>query len=176
VAQLEHAVVLGYLAVEIPPLLDLTRFHGLEASWDEGTLTVSLRLTGRSETEGHTEDYFLAGVFDDYRLLPPAWRFLDPRTGANIGAGAYPLGNWFPPEGSVFHGNGLICAPWSRDAYVAHGGPHHDWNDLTAWETVGLATQTNALTLADMFARIYAELQRSEGRMAPLPPVQEAAA
>jgi hypothetical protein len=171
---LEPAIVSGYLADELPPLLDLARGHRLEPNWDESNLSFSVRLRGRSDNEGATEDYLLVGFLDDYRLLPPMWRFLDPRTAEKIGPPAFPHGNW--AEGSVLHPSGVICAPWSRDAYKAHDGPHQEWDDLTAWETIGQETQSKALTLPDMFARLYAELRQSERRMAPLPPLAEAAA
>ena len=127
----------------------------------------------RAGRERHVEDYLLVGTFDDYRVEPPTWRFLDPHTGENIGAAAYPLGNW--PNGSIFHGNGLICAAWSRDAYGDRGGPHADWGAATKWQTAGRG-YTQADTIPDMLARIYAELQSSPHRMQPLPEIQEQAA
>lgn len=164
---LEPAVVLAYLDRELEVLLDRAHKLGLDAARGRDATSVSLRLTGRSETDGQAEEYLLHASFDDYRLLPPLWRFLDPRNGEAIGKPAYPLGDW--PQGSVFHPNGVICAPWSREAYKTYGGPHEDWPDLTAWQTTGLDTQTRALTIPDMFMRIYMEVQRSPRRMEPLP-------
>jgi hypothetical protein len=171
--RLERAVVLGYLGDELPVLMHRARDLGLDPVWDEATLTVLLRLTGRSEAEGETEHYLLSGCFDDYRWLPPIWRFLDHRTAEAIGRAAYPLGGW--DAGSVLHPDGLVCAPWSRDSYAARGGPHSEWQDMSAWQTVGGPMQTKALTLPDMFARLYAEVQMSPRRMAPLPNVKQAA-
>jgi hypothetical protein len=171
--RLERAVVFGYLDAELPVLMRRALDLRLDPVWDETTLTVLLRLTGRSETEDKTERYLVSGCFDDYRWLPPIWRFLDYRTGEAIGPAAYPLGGW--DSGSVLHPHGLVCAPWSRDSYAARGGPHSEWQDMSAWQTVGDLMQTKALTLPDMFARLYAEVQMSPRRMAPLPKIEQAA-
>lgn len=166
-------VALAYLddPFEVPAALAWADHHGLDLRWNRDALSLSLRLTGRSEGKGE-EPYLLTGQFDDYRVLPPTWRFLDPRNSEHLGAPAYPLGNW--PTGSIFHGNGVICAPWSRDAYAERSGPHIDWTDATLWQTIG-SQHAQATTIPDMLARIYAEVQLSPRRMAPLPDLAEAA-
>jgi hypothetical protein len=166
-------IVLAYLAEEIPAALDWATSKGLQPEWAPDTLTFSHRLQGGGENDT-VEDYLLVGTFDDYRVEPPTWRFLDPRTGENIGPAAYPLGNW-QNGGSVFHGNGLICAAWSRDAYGDRAGPHADWGAATRWQTVG-REYVQADTIPDMLARIYAELQLSLRRMEPPPEIREEAA
>lgn len=166
-------IVLAYLAEEIPAAIDCVTRKGLQPDWNPDTLTFSLRLQGRGENDS-VEDYLLIGTFDDYRVEPPTWRFLDPRTGASIGAAAYPAGSWLN-GGSVFHPNGLICATWSRDAYGDRDGPHADWGAATQWQTVG-REHSQADTIPDMLARIYAELKLSPHRMQPLPEIQEEAA
>lgn len=165
-------IVLAYLAEEIPAAIAWATDKGLEPEWNPDTLTFSLRLQGRGESET-VEHYLLVGTFDDYRVEPPTWRFLDPRTGDKIGAPAYPAGAW--ANGSIFHSNGLICAAWNRDAYGDRGGPHANWGAATQWQTVG-REYVQADTIPDMLARIYAELQLSCGRMQPLPAIQEEAA
>jgi hypothetical protein len=172
-AVVPHEIVLGYLddRFEIPAALVWADYHRLDLRWDRDDLSLSLRLSGRSESD-REEPYLLTGWFEDYRVLPPAWRFLDPRNGNLIGLPAYPLGNW--PTGSIFHGNGLICAPWSRDAYADRGGPHNDWTDATLWETIG-PQHSQATTIPDMLARIHAEVQASVQRIAPLPELAQAA-
>jgi hypothetical protein len=165
-------IVLAYLAEEIPAALAWATDKGLQPEWDPDSLTFSLRLRRRSENDS-VEDYLLVGMFDDYRVEPPTWRFLDPRTGDNIGAPAYPVGAW--PNGSIFHTQGLICAAWSRDAYGDRGGPHANWGAATQWQTVA-REHVQADTIPDMLARIYAELQLSPRRMQPLPEIQEQAA
>ena len=165
-------VVLAYLAEEIMAAIIWAKQKRLTPEWNRADLSFSLRLKGRGENDT-VEDYLLVGTFDDYRVEPPTWRFLDPRTGESIGPAAYPLGAW--PNGSIFHGNGLICAPWSRDAYGDRGGPHRDWGAATQWQTAG-RQHTQADTIPDMLARIYAELQLSPRRMQPLPEIKEQAA
>lgn len=171
-------IVLAYLAEEIPAALAWATDKDLQPEWNQDTLSFSLRLQGRGENEitqeETVEDYLLVGTFDDYRVEPPTWRFLDPRTGANIGAPAYPAGAWLN-GGSVFHPNGLICATWSRDAYGDREGPHADWGAATQWQSVG-REHSQADTIPDMLARIYAELKLSPHRMQPLPEIQEEAA
>jgi len=97
---------------------------------------------------------------DSYRALPPAWRFVDPGTDQSEP-------KWFPsahPAGSIFHGNGLICAPWNRLAYSEHGGPHNDWNGAASWLQVP-AVNTVAHTIADMLSTIDSHLRKSPGMM-----------
>src|SRR6266480_138178 len=97
-------IVLAYLAEEIAAAFAWATDKGLVPDWNQDAFTFSLRLQGRGESDS-VEDYLLVGTFDDYRVEPPTWRFLDPRTGANIGAPAYPAGAW--PNGSIFHTQGL---------------------------------------------------------------------
>jgi hypothetical protein len=176
VALLNRNVVRGYLAAddEIPAAIRWAEIHDLKCGWDEGTLTLTLRLTGSNDAVG-TEPYLLVGTFEDYRVLPPTWRFVDPRNGADIGNAAYPQAGPFP-NGSVLHPNGVICAPWSRLAYQDRQGPHNDWGDATAWQTTA-RERTQADRIPDMLARILAEVKLSPGRLAPLPaaPDREAA-
>lgn len=166
-------IVLAYLDQEIPAAIAWAKEKGLTPEWNPDNLSFSLRLQGRGENDT-VENYLLVGTFDDYRVEPPTWRFLDPRTGDNIGPAAYPAGAW-QNGGSVFHGNGLICASWSRDAYQDRGGPHADWGAATQWQTVARET-AQADTIPDMLARTYAELQLSPRRMQPLPEIQGQAA
>lgn len=169
--RLDRETTLTYLLEpsEIPAAIAWATEHRLEHEWDPEQLSFSLRLEGRGE-DGAVEPYLLRGEFDDYRVLPPSWRFLDPRTGDEIGKGAYPLGNW--PRGSVLHGNGLICATWSRDAYKERGGPHTDWEDTTQWQVIA-RQHAQADTIPDMLARLHSEVKRSERRMAPLPAIAD---
>jgi len=100
---------------------------------------------------------------------PPAWRFLDPRTGADIGRAAFPAPGPFP-LGSVLHATrAVICAPWNRLAYAERGGPHSDWN-ATSWQTTA-PQYTSARTIPDMLARVRAEVIISPARLEPLPPL-----
>jgi hypothetical protein len=168
VALLDAETVGDFLAEEIPAALAFCQAMGLPAEWDAVMRVLSVGFTGASNTGAEPEDYQLVGTFEDYRVVPPTWRFVDPRNGATVGQAAIPAGNI--PGGSVFHTNGIICAPWSRDAYGDRGGPHADWPDATKWQTTA-PQHSQAKTIADMLARIYAEVQTSPGRMAPLPPL-----
>jgi hypothetical protein len=170
---LDDDTVGDFLAEEIPAALQWAATLGVTIDWDEAARVLTSRFQGASQVEGQIEHYLLIGSFEDYRAVPPTWRFVDPRTDAAIGAAALPQGAL--ASGSVFHGNGVICAPWSRDAYGDRNGPHQDWTDATNWQTTA-PQHTQANTIADMLARIFAEIQLSPGRMAPLPPAAEAAA
>jgi hypothetical protein len=143
---------------EMPAALAWARNKGLDLRYDADALTVSLALTGPPD-----EPYLITGDFERYRLLPPTWRFVDPRTGEVIGTAAYPQ----PQHASVLHPNGLICAHWSRLAYSEHNGPHADWGATTTWQQPKAGTV--ALTIPDMLARLVWEVRVSNGRMAPLP-------
>ena len=170
---LDDDTVGDFLAAEIPAALAWAANVGLEIDWDEANRVLTTRLKGAGASQGEFEHYLLIGTFEDYCAVPPTWRFVDPRTGAAIGVAALPQGGL--PNGSVFHGNGVICAPWSRDAYGDRSGPHQDWTDATQWQTTA-PQSTQAHTIADMLARIFAEVLASPGRMSPLPPAAEAAA
>jgi hypothetical protein len=99
----------------------------------------------------------------NYPSIAPAWRFLDqagesPRS-------AYPApGQRAGINGSIFHGNGLVCAPWNRLAYKDYGGVHADWGAFTAWKTAA-PTYTQAHTIADMLQTLSVHLIASPGMM-----------
>jgi hypothetical protein len=183
---LPAATVRTYLAQpgEIPAALSDARGCGLGPDWDEADLVLRVPLLGPAAPgpgeapvevadttdEMWTEPYLLEGIFDDYRTLPPIWRFLDPRTGDDIGPAAYPA----PRGPSVLHPQGLVCAHFSRLAYADHGGPHGNWGGSQAWQTPVEGTQ--ALTISAMLARLIWEVRyNSRGRIAPLPPCAAAA-
>lgn len=168
---LDREATLAFLEdpAEIPAAIAWAEGHGLAHEWDPDILSFSLRLEGRGENES-VEPYLLRGTFEDYRVLPPTWRFLDPRSGDEIGKPAYPLGNW--PNGSVIHSDGLVCATWSRDAYKERSGPHSDWEDATAWQVIA-RQYVQADTIPDMLARLHAEVKKSKRRMESLPLMNE---
>jgi len=168
--------VLAYLMAdgEVPGAIRWAKYYGLRYTWHEETLTFTLCLEGGSEREGEREPYLLAGTFEDYRVMPPVWRFLDPRTGRDIGPAAYPSAGPFVP-GSVLHSSGVICAPWNRLAYADRSGLHGDWAEPSRWQTIA-PQHTSANTLPDMLARIRSEVTISPRRLAPLPPCPRAEA
>lgn len=132
---------------------------GVELEWDSAELRLRVPMTSVLG-----EAYLLEGRLDDYPALPPAWVFLDPRTGLEVGKAGYPLG----VSSSVMHGNGCICAPWNRLAYAVCGGPHPDWGEFGDWRRPR-PPYTHACAIPDMLDRISREVRSSPGRMAPLP-------
>lgn len=160
--------VLGFLRAddEIPGAIRWAEYHGLMHAWDEANLTFKVWLEG-GRTESGSEQYLLAGKFDDYPVLPPSWRFLDPRTGEDIGRAAYPAAGPFQ-SGTILHSNAVICAPWNRLAYGDKGGPHGDWAQPAQWRQLAPG-HTRAATIPDMLARLRAEAAISVGRLGPLP-------
>lgn len=137
---------------------------GLDLGYDSGSLTAHVAITGPASAENEPDEaYLITADFDQYRLLPPIWKFVHPHTRQEIGLAAYPR----PVGPSVFHSQGLICAHWSRMAYAEHGGPHGDWGGASAWQQP--RTGTVALTIPDMLDRLVREVGWSRGRMAPLP-------
>ncbi len=135
-------------------------------SVDVVALCGELRLVGPADVDGAPDEAFLLTVdFTGYRTVPPWWSCVDPRTRAVIGPAAYPRPS--PGQPSIFHGNGLVCAPWSRGAYAENSGPHGDWSGATNWERV--PNYTIALTIGEMVDVLYRQTRASRGRFAPLP-------
>jgi hypothetical protein len=96
---------------------------------------------------------------DGYPAIPPVWTCRDQD--GHVGPATFPLPGERPGiPGSIFHGNQVICAPWSRLAYAGHGGPHSDWGDLTAWKTIAGVTQAH--TIADMLNALAVHLAASK--------------
>lgn len=154
-----------FLETEIPAAVNVAARYGVELRYAEEELKTRLRLVGPgTDSEELLEPYLLVGQFNFYRIWPPIWQFVDPRDGSVIGPPAYPR----PTGSSVLHGNGLICAPWSRYAYAEYQGPHADWGPPTKWHTQRPA-ETVAHTVAEMVDRLIREVSVSNGRMAPLP-------
>ena len=150
---------------EVPASIAWARRRGINLVYDAATVTIRMVLDGPGIGDrSPREKYLVEGVLEDYDVVPPAWRFLDPRTDDVIGPAAYPQ----PVGNSVLHGQGVLCAPWNRLAYKIEGGPHEDWGPTTGWKTPRPG-YTHAVTIPDMLDRIHREVQRSRGRMAPLP-------
>jgi hypothetical protein len=169
VSQLPKETVRAILAEEseIPAARAWAARRGLKLVYAEDALTLRVKLAGPPANKGdHREPYLVTAELEDFDVLPPIWRFLDPRTGAVVGPAAYPR----PTGSSILHPNGLVCAPWSRLAYQAEGGPHPDWDAPTGWKTPR-PPYTHATAIPDMLDRIAREVARSCGRMAPLPPL-----
>lgn len=99
-----------------------------------------------------------------YPSAAPAWRFMD--AGGDSPRSAYPAPGGVPGiTGSIFHPNGLICAPWNRLAYSELGGVHNDWGGIANWKTAARG-YTQAHTIADMLQTLMIHLMASPGMMA----------
>lgn len=150
---------------EVPAAMRWADFHRLELVWDEANLRITLRLSSAPDG-GEPEPYLVEARCEEYRVAPPRWQFLDPRTGLDAGDAGAPLAGPFP-GGSVLHSSGVICAPWNRLAYADERSVHSEWTEPSKWQSLA-PDHTNASTLPEMLARIRAEILISPGRRAPL--------
>lgn len=99
-----------------------------------------------------------------YPAVPPAWRLDSGEPGAPGSNGFPQAGSVVAGAGSIFHPNGVVCAPWNQLAYSENGGPHGDWGALTNWRSAGPGS-TRADTLADMLSQLQLHLLASPGTM-----------
>ena len=166
---LPNPVVHASVAEEMAAVLAWARRSGLELDFDESELSLAVELMGAVGVNDVRERYALRGVFNDYRAIPPAWTFVHPDTGSDVGPPAFPksAGN----QSSIFISGGrlgaVICAPFNRLAFAELGGPHDNWGAQTNWLNAG-AGYTRAETIADMLARIATGVGETTERMAPL--------
>ena len=67
--------ILAYLDSddEIPGAIRWAEYYGFEHTWDQERLLLTVSLKGGNTREGEQEPYLLAGTFEDYRVMPPAW-------------------------------------------------------------------------------------------------------
>ena len=114
------------------------------------------------------EKFYLQGVFDDYKALPPIWEWRD-EAWSSPGALRLSPNPGESPFGSpmfIRHGAGaIICAPFNRLAFGVHGGPHSDWENPAQWTTAGRG-HVYAVTIGDMLNLIWRDFLHSKGRMA----------
>lgn len=144
---------------ELPGLLGYLNRHGWQVEWSP--LELRLAVTGRHPKDG--VPVRIVAALDGYRALPPAWTFEDP-TGGRGGASFFPRAGSIPDgRSSIFHGKGVICAPFNRLAYKTLGGPHGDWGGPEKWLEVNVPSQVRAIRLANMFAVILGHLTASPG-------------
>jgi hypothetical protein len=169
VAALPEDVVRAHVADEMSAAGAWAARQHHELAFDADALTLRLPLLGKQPAAGAAERYLLTGAFDGYRAVPPAWRFVHPDTGEDIGQAGYPANDGGEPT-SIFlaHERGVICAHFNRLAFAKHSGPHGDWGDETNWLNAA-SGYTRAETIADMLARIELGVRSSTARMAPLP-------
>ncbi|MGH2692278.1 MAG: hypothetical protein ACRDHM_07210 [Actinomycetota bacterium] len=116
---------------ELPAASRWALRRGIDLVLDVEALSLTAPLNGpAAEAGAPDEPYQLLASFEDYRVMPPRWRFVDPRNDADIGVAGYPR----PVGPSILHGNGVLCAHWNRLAYQEEGGPHGDWGGPPNWQ------------------------------------------
>jgi hypothetical protein len=153
-------VTRAVVAEELPAVLAwAARRPGWTVEFDDP----ALRLDVKTNHPATGTPLLIHAALEGYRAVAPGWRFLNPTTGEAAGA-PFPQPGFRPPiQGSIFHGNRVICAPWNRLSYQEnHGGPHADWGAWTNW-TDAAAGYTKADTLADMLSQIDLHLAVSPG-------------
>jgi hypothetical protein len=160
---LDAMVTRAELSLEFPVLQERARRAGWEVTLDSEHLILEVRLihirTGQL--------FILRGHLDGYKAIPPAWEFVDPDTGEEGTAAAYPEPPNPAPGGSaLFITAGprqrVICMPCNRLAYGDYNGPHPNWA-LTNW----MRETPVYLTLCEMVNRINVDLQASPGPWGP---------
>lgn len=145
---------------ELEPARQWALRAGVELTWRPETL--ELRGVFRQRSSG--ELFYLFGNLEGYKAVPPAWEFCDEEWGSPGAKRNYPARATIDGVGSIFHPNPVICAPFNRLAYQAHGGPHNDWGGPEQWLKAAPG-YARADTLADMLALIARDMNYSNGRM-----------
>lgn len=149
-------VTRAVLAAEEPAINVWAARHGWDVDIDHARLGLTARTVHPVAGVPITFHADLAG----YPVTPPRWTCRTPED--VLVPAAFPLPGSRPGiNGSIFHPNQLICAPWSRLAYGTDGGPHTDW-ELTGWKTV-TGDPTQAHTLPDMLSSLAMHLSASPG-------------
>lgn len=113
------------------------------------------------------EKFYLQGVFEDYKALPPIWEWRDENWSSPGALRMSPKLDGSPFGGSVFiqhEGNAIICAPFNRLAFGTHGGPHSDWGNPAQWTTAAEG-YAHAVKIGDMLNLIWRDFLSSKGRM-----------
>jgi len=152
------------MADELPAITAWAERNAWKVTYD------SVVLKGRAEVvHPHAAGHVVVFWFDATAYpneQPPAWWCGGDGKSVTTYKGDYPRPSATPPaglpNGSIFHSNPVICAPWNRLAYSVHGGPHSDWPALAAWKSYG-AGYTQAHTISDMLSALAIHLDRSDG-------------
>lgn len=148
------------VGVELPAAQSLAERAGWQLVFDTDHLLITVQmLHPKSQRQLR-----LIADCQDYKAVPPAWKFVDPATG-NDSKSAWPVGEPVDGAASIFHGQPVICAPFNRLAYKALGGPHADWASPEAWLSITASNIVRATTVAEMLQVIRAHLAHSPGMM-----------
>lgn len=138
--------------------------HAVPLEWRPDELELRVQLT-QPKTEGL---FYLRGIFDNYREIPPAWQFCDEDWKASATPVLYPHPETViegpPPVGSIFHTKPVICAPFNRLAY-GRGAVHPDWS-MADWHSLSQPNQVKASTIGDMLQTLWLHLSVTRRRMA----------
>jgi hypothetical protein len=151
-----------YLDDELPAAFKWAQRHATPILWIKEELELRVTLN-QPQTD---QLFYLRGQFDVYRELSPAWTFSNSTW---ITAGSrtfFPAPIASPYGASIFHTNGVICAPFNRLAYSKYSGPHSDWGGPESWLTAGRPNEVKAHCVADMLAVIDQHFRYTQGRMA----------
>lgn len=118
--------------------------------------------------EASGERFFLQGLFDTYKALPPEWAWCDSDWSGGGNRSLSPESAPTPYGSSMFLNHGgraVICAHFNRLAFNAYDGPHGDWGELSHWMSASQG-HVYAVTIADMLNSIVRDFQCATGRMA----------
>lgn len=161
-------VTKAVMADELPAITAWAARHAWDLSYDPESFK-GRALVAHPHLDDQTVVFWFA--VDGYpNRQPPAWWCGGDGTLVSVDRADYPRPSATPPpglpNGSIFHTNPVICAPWNRLAYGVHGGPHtDDWLALAAWKTYGTG-YTQAHTIPDMLSALSIHLDRSDGMQA----------
>jgi hypothetical protein len=132
------------------------RRNGWTVIMDFAGLTLDVRTT---HPDGGA--ILIRATFDGYPAVPPTWDFLDHESFEPT-MDAFPAAGPVNGQPSVFHGNRVVCAQWSRRAY-GEGAPHLNWGAEAGWR--GITEGTHAENVPEMLAVLKRHLTASPGRM-----------
>jgi hypothetical protein len=135
----------------------IARHEGWSVAVDVDALTLEVRTT---HPDGGP--ILILVSFEGYPAVPPTWRFVDAESREESPA-AFPAAGPVNGQPSIFHGNRILCAQWSRLAYGEHGGPHGGWGPESGWRDV--REGSHADNIAEMLAAMSVHLRASPGRM-----------
>jgi hypothetical protein len=158
------AVTEAVMASELPAVTAWASRSGWDVQYDAESFR-GRALAPHPHVDGQVVVFWFA--VDGYpNRQPPAWWCGGDGTVVSVNKADYPRPPTNPPagppEGSIFHTNPVICAPWNRLAYGVLQGPHSDWATLAAWKTYA-TDKTQAHTIADMLSALSIHLGRSDG-------------
>lgn len=155
-----HEVTRAVVEEELDPAWEWATRAGVGLEW----LQENLELRAILNQPKTGARFYLLGRCDEYRLLPPIWDFRDSSWAGESARQNFPGPGAPPGIGSIFHSNGVICAPFNRLAYAGYSGLHSDWGAAQNWVHVAPG-HVRADTIADMLATIQLHLNYSTGRL-----------